>query len=436
MSGLGVVLVLVAVLVAGVVGHDAGAVAGALAGGVLAVVGLQLTRAARDRRLTEAAKMLSSWAAGEPGRRGVATPASGPWRALALAMNELGRALDESEAMLEVEAPWRRELVAACAGPALLFELGGHLADANDAAVELVGTPSPDTAPTAIAVTGNARLADVVQTARPGQGLQELEVALGDRRVRASVAVVSDMVLVTLDDLSERDRVDEVRRSFVVNASHELKTPATSIATLAEALELSLARSPERVPELVGRLREESARLIHMVHDLLSLRRVEDHDLRQVEVVDLARLTRDVVAELLDRADQREVEVALDAPDRLEARVDPDDLRLVVRNLVANAIQYNRPDGHVEITLHADPVRLVVSDTGIGIPQQDLERIFERFHRVDVARSRSTGGTGLGLAITRHAVERNGGTIAVESLVGEGSTFTVTLPPAPPPARS
>ncbi len=153
--------------------------------------------------------------------------------------------------------------------------------------------------------------------------------------------------------------------------------------------------------------------------------------------MDLAELVRGVLAEQDERAAARDVVLALQAPSEAPMAGDPDDVRLVIRNLVANAIQYNRDGGRVDVRLSAlqDGSRpgwtLEVADTGIGIPQQDLQRIFERFYRVDVARSRETGGTGLGLSIVRHAVERHRGTIRVESLLGEGTTFSVTLPSDP-----
>lgn len=146
--------------------------------------------------------------------------------------------------------------------------------------------------------------------------------------------------------------------------------------------------------------------------------------------MDLAELVRRVVAGMVDRAGERTVELWVKVPDRAFVAGVRDDIQLIIENLAGNALQYNEPGGRVDITISPQEGSyvLTVRDTGIGIPQQDLTRIFERFYRVDPARSRESGGTGLGLSIVRHAVERQGGTIRVDSLLGEGTTFTVTLP--------
>ena len=227
--------------------------------------------------------------------------------------------------------------------------------------------------------------------------------------------------------------VDELRRNFVVNASHELKTPVTSIQTLTDALDIALDRNPRKARELVARLGEESERLTRLVHDLLDLRKLEDRGPLELGPVDLSALVREVAAEVTPEAERRDIAVRCELPDSATVAGVHHELRLVVDNLVRNAIQYNQDGGNVEVSLqkHNGSYELTVADSGIGIPQQDLRRIFERFYRVDVARSRERGGTGLGLSIVRHAVQRHGGSIKVESLLGEGSTFRVRLPVEP-----
>ncbi|MEX2420751.1 MAG: ATP-binding protein, partial [Actinomycetota bacterium] len=164
------------------------------------------------------------------------------------------------------------------------------------------------------------------------------------------------------------------------------------------------------------------------------LRRLEERGPLERAPVELAELVRLTVAELVPRAEAREVTLSVAAPDRAIVAGVEGDLEVIVKNLVSNAIQYNQPSGTVEVSIEErDGFQVLpVADTGLGIPQQDLTRIFERFYRVDAARSRETGGTGLGLSIVRHAVERHGGNIRVDSLLGEGTTFTVTLPIAAP----
>jgi signal transduction histidine kinase len=253
----------------------------------------------------------------------------------------------------------------------------------------------------------------------------------GERDLRATVTTVGDETLLIIDDRTHERRVEELRRNFVVNASHELKTPVTGIQTLAEALQVTLRTDPARAPALVSQLGGEAERLVRLVNDLLDLRRLEERGPLESVPVDLAELVRRAVADAVPEAEQSQVDLSVDAPDRAFVSGLPGDLELIVENLVANGIKYNRPGGSVAISLSPSGgmyYTLRVSDTGIGIPQPDLGRIFERFYRVDSARSRETGGTGLGLSIVRHATERHGGTIAVESLLGEGTTFTVTLP--------
>jgi len=254
----------------------------------------------------------------------------------------------------------------------------------------------------------------------------------GERVLRSAVSRIGDDTLLIVADRTQERRVEELRRSFVVNASHELKTPVSSIQTLAEALEVTLHDDPERMASLVNRLGIEAERLARVVRDLLDLRRLEDRGPLEREMVDLAELTREIVADLVSRAEAREVELAVDAPDRLTIAGVKDDLETIVKNLVSNGIQYNRPGGSVEVRIvdGDEAVVLTVTDTGIGIPPEDLSRVFERFYRVDTARSRETGGTGLGLSIVRHAVQNLGGSIGVDSALDEGTAFTVALPKA------
>jgi signal transduction histidine kinase len=235
---------------------------------------------------------------------------------------------------------------------------------------------------------------------------------------------------VVIVDRTRERRLEEVRRNFVVNASHELKTPVTAIQTLAEALEVTLRDDPRRAASLAKRLTGEAGRLARLVTDLLDLRRLEERGPLERVPVDLAEVVRRAVAEALPRAEARGIAVEVDVPDAARVAGVPADIDAVVANLVSNAVKYNRDGGRLEVRIvpREGTQVLTVRDSGIGIPQQDLGRVFERFYRVDTARSRATGGTGLGLSIVRHAVERHGGSVRVESLLGEGTTFTVVLP--------
>ncbi len=330
----------------------------------------------------------------------------------------------------------RRELVESIAQGAVLLSDDGQGFAINEAARELLAIPEGARARTAEDVLTHPALAeavdDVLDTAQP----VTLEIDRAEARLRVNVSMLRDEVLVLITDRTEEHRVDELRRDFVVNASHELKTPVTSIQALAEALSVVCHEQPERVPELVGQLGDEAARLAALVPDLLDLRRLEERGPLELASVDLAELVRRVVANQIDRAEDLEVGLVVDVPSEVEIPGIVGDLQVVVRNLVRNALTYNRAGGTVEVRLRTldddDTVELVVADTGVGIASSELPRIFERFYRVDPARSRATGGTGLGLSIVRHAVENLGGSVEVASQLGDGTSFTVRLPTVRP----
>lgn len=415
-------------------GFAAGQLASVEAGIVLALlaglVGAAILHQVEARRVRRLAERVNGMVGDGPDRRSVQVGGTGAWRQLEIAINTLVSAYQRRGARIEQERPWRRELVDSLVQPALLFSSGSRLLSANDAARSLLGIPIDAENVTVVQAVGSAALAEAVREVQTAQRPVIIDLEHGEHHLRASVSQVGDETLLIITDRTRELRVEEVRRNFVVNASHELKTPVTSIQTLAEALEVSVKDDPDRVIALTNQLSSEAERLARLVRDLLDLRRLEERGPLERAPVDLAELARRVVAEQISRAEQRQVELSVDAPERAMVAGVVGDLEVIVKNLVANAIQYNRSGGSVEVTIAPEDgmQRVRVTDTGIGIPQQDLGRIFERFYRVDTARSRATGGTGLGLSIVRHAVERHGGTIHVESLLGEGTTFTVRLP--------
>jgi two-component system sensor histidine kinase SenX3 len=292
-------------------------------------------------------------------------------------------------------------------------------------------------------------LALVRQVRRDGEIREgEIEVSgakFGGRRTSFAVRVAplgsavggGGLILLLAEDQTESRRVEEVRRDFVANISHELKTPVGALALLAETME-EAADDPEAVRQFASRMRQEASRLTYLVRDLITLSRIQAAepvpDPREVEVCA-------VVAEALDRcrmkASARGIELAATCDDGLFVLGDEDLLVTALRNLLENAVAYSPEKTRVTVSAAkdgADAVQISVADQGIGIPERDLERIFERFYRVDPARSRVTGGTGLGLAIVKHVVAAHGGTITVWSKEGVGSTFTFRLPllKAPP----
>ena len=242
------------------------------------------------------------------------------------------------------------------------------------------------------------------------------------------------LVLILVEDQTERRRVEEVRRDFVANTSHELKTPVGALALLAETVE-DAADDPEAVRRFAGRMRQEANRLTNLVQDMITLSRIQAAEpIPDPMPVDLDS----VVAEALDRgrmkATARGIELALTGTRRLFVLGDEELLVTALRNLLDNAVAYSPEKTRVVVsTKRVSPVavELSVADQGIGIPERDLERIFERFYRVDPARSRVTGGTGLGLAIVKHVTAAHGGQVTVTSKEGAGSTFTLRLPSRP-----
>jgi two-component system phosphate regulon sensor histidine kinase PhoR len=259
----------------------------------------------------------------------------------------------------------------------------------------------------------------------------ETELGAPARTLRGlASAVGSDgSVLLVLRDVTEAKRLDSVRRDFVTNASHELKTPAAAIQAIAETIRRATTSDPEVIPRFAEQLEREAIRLSRIVSDLLDLSRLESgSDLESdVRIDDIAR---EETARFRAAAEEAGLTLEIDVGPTERVRGSARDLSLLVRNLVDNAIRWTRSGGSVRVSVGAvdGETRLEVADTGIGIPSRDLSRIFERFYRVDRARSRDTGGTGLGLSIVRHVAENHGGSVRVESELGRGTTFEVRLP--------
>jgi two-component system sensor histidine kinase SenX3 len=241
----------------------------------------------------------------------------------------------------------------------------------------------------------------------------------------------SEHVLLLVDDRSEARRLEEIRRDFVANVSHELKTPVGGLALLAEAV-LDAHDDPEAVARFAQRMQVESLRLTRLVQEIVDLSRLQvAASLSEPHPVDLAQATREAVDRSRLAAEDKDIEIALVSGGDCSVWGDHALLVTAIRNLVGNAVAYSEAHTRVAVSVRAVPgdlVELAVTDQGQGIAMADQQRIFERFYRVDAARSRSTGGTGLGLAIVKHVAANHGGEIAVWSEPGRGSTFTLRLP--------
>jgi two-component system, OmpR family, sensor histidine kinase SenX3 len=257
----------------------------------------------------------------------------------------------------------------------------------------------------------------------------------GTFAVSARVAPLSGgLVLVLVEDRTQAQRVDAMRRDFVANVSHELKTPVGALALLAEAMQ-EAPDDPDAVRRFAGRMQQESYRLSALVQDLIDLSRLEVTD----PLVPADRVSIDeVVARAMDQlrlaAQQRSITLVAGGHRGLQVLGDEGQLVTALRNLIDNALSYSPEQTRVGIGVRrsGDLVEICVADQGLGIPEADQGRIFERFYRIDPARSRRTGGTGLGLAIVKHITTNHGGEVSVWSAEGAGSTFTMRLPLAAP----
>ena len=278
---------------------------------------------------------------------------------------------------------------------------------------------------------------------------KELNLAhtqFGENQLHLQVRVArlgTRFVLLIAEDRTESYRLDEVRRDFVANISHELKTPIGAIGLLAEAIEAA-SDEPVEVKRFAKRLTIEADRLAHLTHEIIELSRLQAAaPLVSADKVDIDS----VVAQAVDRnrvaAESHRISLVSGGDAGAEVYGNEQLLVTAVHNLIANAIQYS-PDGFrvgIGVTNSDGVVEIAVTDQGVGIPESERERVFERFFRVDNARSRHTGGTGLGLSIVKHAVQNHGGDVRVWSQQGSGSTFTIRLPeaskaPAPQPPAS
>jgi two-component system sensor histidine kinase SenX3 len=281
-----------------------------------------------------------------------------------------------------------------------------------------------------------SELADLVGQVRRDGNIRETELLMGrpglsPRHVTVRVAPLSSrLVLALVEDRTRERQVEAVRRDFVANVSHELKTPVGAIRLLAEAVH-DAADDPEAVQRFSGRMITESDRLSRLVQQIIELSRLQAHEPVDqpltVQVDDVVKTAVDTSA--ID-ADARRITVLSGGVEGLEVFGSGEQITAAVSNLVANAVAYSEEGSTVMVATKGlpDTVEISVVDQGIGIPEDEVDRIFERFYRVDPARHRSTGGTGLGLSIVKHVAATHGGDIRVWSVEGQGSTFTLTLP--------
>ncbi len=239
-----------------------------------------------------------------------------------------------------------------------------------------------------------------------------------------------EMTLLIFNDITAMKQLETLKRDFFINASHELKSPLTSIIGSSELISSKIVQNPDEITDLASRILQEANRMNNLVIDMLNLSKYENNLLSRADVeVDLSLIVQDVFKSLEPLAQSKHIEL-ISYLEPVIFRADYEHMTQLVRNLTDNAIQYGVENGHVTVKLYTlgDKIRLEVIDDGIGIPKADQSRVFERFYRVDKARSKKTGGTGLGLSIVKHICAMYHAQIALESELNKGTTITITLP--------
>jgi two-component system phosphate regulon sensor histidine kinase PhoR len=373
---------------------------------------------------------------------GVIVGAFGAWliqrRAVRGRLADAKRGMDRAAAdLIEVERDSERRdavqdvILEAMEEGVLFLDPSGTRVYANRALSDLLGT-----VPERAMDLHPLGLQRAVEAAKGTASVSRTEVEVGspNRWLRATALPVDTdgAILLVVRDVTQARRLTAIRRDFVANASHELKTPVASIRAAAETLRDGAIDDPPAARRFTEQLEREAVRMSRIVADLLDLSRLETGSEMDGQVR-LDTLAADEVERMGDAATLRGVTISLDVVPVPAVRGSPRDLSLMVRNLIDNAVRYTGDGGSVTVSVWAEgrSALVRVADTGIGIPQRELPRIFERFYRVDRARSRETGGTGLGLSIVRHVTENHGGEVTVTSELGQGSVFEVRLPTAP-----
>lgn len=351
---------------------------------------------------------------------------------LVQALRQMHHDLAERFENLRHEQAESAAMVAAMVEGVVAADARGQIVTANPAARELLGYDPQAPLPDIQQLFRGRSVREIVRLVSEGSSVEGEEVAIDGRTIVISARPLpTGGVILVLHDQTELRRLEAVRRDFVANVSHELKTPLTSISGYAETL---LAERPDAQTErqFLETILANAHRMQRLVDDLLDLARIESGrwqpDLAAIDLVDVAA---EVVSDFAGRGDELGVTLSTDIrPGAGTLLADPEGVRLVLRNLLDNALRYTAAGGR--ITLHSsveeEGISLQVEDTGSGIPQEHLSRVFERFYRADPSRSRAEGGTGLGLAIVRHTVEAHGGRVGIESELGSGTRVSAWFP--------
>ena len=316
----------------------------------------------------------------------------------------------------------------------LIADQKANILTGNSSAYSLLGAEKNDDDHTVFSLCRTEQFRRCIQNAMGGRRSEcLLSTDAGERKVIASPANSPDTVngiVVFILDVTEQQQLETMRREFTSNVSHELKTPLTTIYGISDMLVSGMVK-PDDVSTLSGDIRNEAERLINLINDIVSLSKLDEEDSvpHQDEEVDLYELAADTISRLQISADAKNVTAEL-VGEHVTALGNKTILGEIMYNLCDNAIKYNTDGGRYSVKVSHIPMKAIitVSDTGTGIPEKHISRIFERFYRVDKSRSRKIKGTGLGLSIVKHGVSYHNGTVRAESTPGKGSVFTVELP--------
>ena len=351
-----------------------------------------------------------------------------------VALRAMHGQLDQRFTDLVREREETTALIETMADGVVAADARGSIVMLNGAARRLLGYGPEDPFPAPAALFHDKAARDLVAAVVAGHEAEPRELERGGRTLLLSGrAVPNGGALLVFRDVTELRRLEAVRRDFVANVSHELKTPLTSIAGYAETLatEATAGTQTERFARTIV---NNARRMQRLVDDLLDLSRIESGRWQpDPELVDARGLAGEVWAAFADRAREGRIQFAAAAGDVHHVRADPDALRQVLTNLLDNALRHTPPGGRISVAVEPSPggVTVVVTDTGSGIAPEHLPRIFERFYRADPGRSREEGGTGLGLAIVKHLVEAHGGHVEARSTLGHGTTIRMFFPQGP-----
>jgi two-component system phosphate regulon sensor histidine kinase PhoR len=318
----------------------------------------------------------------------------------------------------------------------MVLDRDGRITFTNTSLLKVLGTERDLVGKKPLEVFRRPELETAVKGVLAGQPSQTLEIAAGHNRVlQANVAQVTNAAgavnsaVAVFHDLTEIRRAERMRRDFVANVSHEFKTPLTSIRGYTETLLSGAKDDPKIAADFLRTIERNAQHLEALVSDLLMLAKLEAELPATRDHFDLMAVIKEQIALRKNALADRGIQVSVECPE-IQIQADRARLATALSNLIDNAIHYNKPGGQIRISAerHNGTLNLSVTDTGNGIPSEELHRIFERFYRVDKSRTRESGGTGLGLSIVKHAIESQGGTINVTSRIGAGSTFTIHLP--------